>query len=209
MRSGMKAKFAIGDEVEVVDDSFKYSLLTWGLPVKGTIRRVVSDGTYDIKAEGVTVTVTDVPESVLGLAGGVPTEKDTFDSQQEIWEHIIAGGKVVATASGNVYGLKDGSISCIEEKERINVTESPSFRLCELFTKYKEPVVPNWYDNIPPQGVLCRTSQQENSEVESYNIIYKYDEDTSYSFRTKKGGFRYAIPLTQEEASELIYKPTV
>jgi hypothetical protein len=72
---------------------------------------------------------------------------------------------------------------------------------CDFF--WKKEV--HWYDNIPPQGILCRIPKRIGFEV---LIIQSYDPNSSHPFMSLDGlSEKSAIPFTLEEVKQYIYNP--
>jgi hypothetical protein len=67
----------------------------------------------------------------------------------------------------------------------------------------------DWRDNIPLQGALCWVSDQvknpSSNDIDSpIVLIIAYEPRRNNPFQGKFSAWKYATPLTQEEANERI-----
>jgi hypothetical protein len=138
----------------------------------------------------------------------------TFASQQEVWEYLVAGG-MVQTNKG-VYRMVDKQLSLLSPPNSWVSGANCNFNDYRQVIKYLEeansPQKVNWYDNIPEQGILCWISDGNKSPTYKQKgtlpgIVLQYKKDSPMPFRVNGCSRKYAIPLTQEEANNLIYQP--
>lgn len=199
--------FRVGDTVELVSsDTTKLLGNGFSSATKGVIISTTEDvvgKTYEIETED--TVYSKVPASSLKLVHS----EENFKSQQEIWEYLIAGGMVQKINSGSIYGLINGTI-CKKYPDNIFRKYVVTFIHPELFRTYQEPAVTNWYDNIPPQGVLCWVSDGIGQPTRfihaGMDTITAYRRGTRAQFISTVR-WCYATPVTQEEVNELIYNP--
>lgn len=135
-------------------------------------------------------------------------EKLSFDSQQEVWEYLISGGKVYSISSEKEKEAKHfyfhkgimtysiNNISC----------EHVDFPIYKDIRKYIEPEKKKWYEEIPKQGILCWAYHYNEKHLAVVIIVTKYIKENNLSFISNNGNYPYAIPLTQEEVEQYIYK---
>jgi len=201
--------FIVGQEVEVVDTDIAKFLSESNYPVTGKlvegfiISRILTELVEFTNDKGESLRLALKPEQ-LKLA-------NTFNSQQEIWEYLVAGGKVVTNNPKNVYAFVDGATKCIVSTPRgVSGTNiSMTFYNYQDFSKYTEPKVVNWYDNIPESGILCWVYDNESQiEDKITGLITKYTKGNFEPFTEIDGktSWRHATPATQEEVDALIYK---
>ena len=65
------------------------------------------------------------------------------------------------------------------------------------WTPYTPPK--EWYEEIPEGGVLCWVSDDDKEKRYNTAVISSYINDSTYSFRQKMIGWRYATPVKPEE----------
>ncbi|MDA3807607.1 MAG: hypothetical protein PF440_06820 [Thiomicrorhabdus sp.] len=77
------------------------------------------------------------------------------------------------------------------------------------FANVTEIFEPRWYDNIPPQGILCWVSDNASTERRHVAVVVKrHTASSAYRFERTGGVFSiYATPLTQDDYSNIVYKP--
>jgi len=66
-------------------------------------------------------------------------------------------------------------------------------------------VKPEWYENIPEDGIWC-WCWDDYMDAKCIKKIYTYDNINEYCFRAKIMGYRYADPLTEEEIKKYVLK---
>jgi len=86
-------------------------------------------------------------------------------------------------------------------------TKNPEWDAAGMEFRIK-PEEPEWYENIPKQGVLCWVSDY-NENLNKQNIrnilaeIIDYDSDKEHKYLDFRGSrWKYAVPLTNEEIEE-------
>lgn len=105
---------------------------------------------------------------------------------------------IIAWANGAEIQWRGSDNSKWENVENPNFHEEYQYRI-----KPKE-----WYENIPPQGVLCWVWDNDDSKTDAVLVIVvNYAPTTRYPFETKYGNdYMFAKPLTEEEVSQFIFK---
>ena len=78
----------------------------------------------------------------------------------------------------------------------------------QLVAKAKALIVTPWYENIPEQGVLCWVDDYDETEKNwRVSIIKEWNPKLHLSFISNlKSNWKYATPVTKEEARKLIYE---
>lgn len=83
--------------------------------------------------------------------GDMMQECNDFNSQREVWEYLLGGNLVIA--GDVVYGMDGGRIRIMSPKSKYFISDSArSFAEHNDLKKFK---LPEWYEEIPPQGILC------------------------------------------------------
>lgn len=128
-----------------------------------------------------------------------------FTNQSDIFTHLLAGGKLKHDNIDAIVYLNDGVL--VSRKGDVEIPTYFGFFNPRLWHSYEEP---NWYDNIPAQGVLCWVKYDPTSERET-RIVYSKKDEGFYSERPGEDddsfAWKEATPLTREEAQKLIYEP--
>lgn len=125
--------------------------------------------------------------------------KNCFKSQADMWAHLLKGKPVRCVADMKIYELEDGNL---------HTCYNPNMH--GIWEPYEEP---KWYENIPPQGVLCWAGHDPEMPLVRIAIIESYDRSSmargsNIPFVAANGTrWRAAVPLTFEEAVGLVYKP--
>lgn len=127
-----------------------------------------------------------------------------FRTQQEIYLHLAHGGYVKDLFGGSfLVGFNIEGILCGYDLYGAILAENSWYFDDPTAWTIAVPKVPNWYDNIPEQGVLCWCTEDGMEPVP--RIIVKYFAGTAYPFRTKGGSSHaYAVPATLEELAKYI-----
>ena len=120
-----------------------------------------------------------------------------FKTQAEMWTHLLQGGKVKSAIDGQVCELKDGNLDTYRD-----VTAAFTWE------KYGES---KWYENIPEQGILCWVSNAYPDERDEIAVVRKYTHSNAfnpvYTYSNANGAWKWAEPLTGQDAVSRIYKP--
>lgn len=143
--------------------------------------------------------------TMLQTTSDLVEEFTDFRTQQEIYKHLANGG-YVSNLEGERFlvGFNTEGILRRYDLYGVNLGEDNWYFSKPSDWTIAVPKVPNWYDNIPEQGVLCWCKGDGMEPVP--RIIVKYFAGTAYPFRTKGGSSHaYAIPATLEELAKYIF----
>ena len=126
-----------------------------------------------------------------------------FQTQQEIYLHLAHGGYVKDLLGRSfLVGFNVEGILCRYDLYGTILAENSWYFAKPSDWTIAVPKVPNWYDNIPEQGVLCWCKEDGMEPVP--RIIVEYFAGTAYPFRTKDGSSHaYAVPATLEELAKI------
>lgn len=123
-----------------------------------------------------------------------------LDTQEDRWRFLLDGGKLIcpnALRQGYYY-MKNHEIVCSS-----GATNFMLFKDNE-WVEYKEPK--QWYDYLPEQKFLCWVDDY-NKDVRNYvELVGGYESSNEEPYITMTNSWRYATPVTPEEAEKLIYK---
>jgi hypothetical protein len=130
-----------------------------------------------------------------------------FNSKQEFALALMSGRRF-STPRGNIC-YYDGSI---HDNPFLVVSDLSQIRMkgvWDEFANVTEIFEPRWYDNIPPQGILCWVSDNASTERRHVAVVVKrHTASSAYRFERTGGVFSiYATPLTQDDYSNIVYKP--
>ena len=135
--------------------------------------------------------------------------KQDFRNQQEIWEYLASGGKVIVVGPEKVYkdiyyALSDSKFSYFSKETDKFISEAcvdEGFIELETWKKYLPE--PKWYENIPEQGVLCWVWDDEEEPV--IDKIVKYEKASlSHRFTGKNEDWMFARPVKFSDIQHLI-----
>lgn len=122
-----------------------------------------------------------------------------FNSQQEIYAHLISGGSVQHT-SGSISKFVGGTLFEVIDGQRV-----ASYRAFTYYKDFKIYEEKKWYDheNLP---LLCKAWEYDPAEYELIIITGTYDDGYTY-YRDSHGNlWPNAIPATSSEVEQYIYK---
>jgi hypothetical protein len=71
-----------------------------------------------------------------------------------------------------------------------------SFLNPEIWSEYKEP---QWYDNIPNEGVLCWLSSDVTDKKLIAGVVIRYENHGKPLFHTNFSSYYHATPVKPEE----------
>jgi hypothetical protein len=133
-----------------------------------------------------------------------------FNSKKEFALALMSGRRF-STPRGNIC-YYDGSIHDNPFVVAADYAASyPMKGVWDEFANVTEIFEPRWYDNIPPQGILCWVSNNASTERTNVAIVIKaYLTSTSSVYRFERTGnifCMYATPLTQDDFNDLRYVP--
>lgn len=76
----------------------------------------------------------------------------------------------------------------------------------ELMEVIEEEV--RWEDELKnkPNGILCWVWDEYIDEYKSLNIVYSFNPEVQYRYKTKDNVYRFAVPLIKEEVLKLCYE---
>jgi hypothetical protein len=140
----------------------------------------------------------DVEEVIL-------VQQKTFQTQEEIWDWLKEGGCLVNRINKLHYKkLHEGFVSNFDVETNAFIDRSDTgFAYTQDWSEYTPTVKKEWYENIPEQGVLCYVSHEDTTKP-YISVITSYNRN---HFRTSEGCmYKKAIPLTEEEVKQFIYK---
>lgn len=132
-------------------------------------------------------------------------EQNDFQSEQEVWQWLV-NGNILKHVNGDLYKFIDGILHC-------KSTYAGNFNTFEEISNFKnfaynwfKYVEPQWFENIPEQGILCWVWYRE--EARDLGIVISYDavKDPVYPFETKSSVYKYATPASLEEIEKYILK---
>lgn len=126
-----------------------------------------------------------------------------FTNQSDIFTHLLAGGKLKHDNIDAIVYLNDGVL--VSRKGDVEIPTYFGFFNPRLWHSYEEP---NWYDNIPAQGVLCWVSDA-SPEHRTYLAVIKDKRKSGFSELDDGLSWKFATPLTKEEVQKLIYEPSL
>jgi len=122
-----------------------------------------------------------------------------FKTTADIYKALLEGKKItshyLSTSSFYVY-LKNGALVNDADCDVTWGFSSPE--------SWQEYVEPQWYDNIPEQGILCWVWDGDYAD-KRVTVIRRYAKDSYEEGGTSTWFWYNAIPLTHEEVEELIY----
>lgn len=120
--------------------------------------------------------------------------KNCFKSQADMWAHLLKGKPVRCVEDTMVYKLENGNL---------HTCYNPNMH--GIWEPYEEP---KWYENIPPQGILCRVGDDPERPPQRVAVVDNYNLNAKFPFVIQNGTrWSFATPLTFEEAVNLVYKP--
>lgn len=109
----------------------------------------------------------------------------------EIYQSLLDGHTLVSKF-GDMVRLHDGCQQYWDEGKWEDNCTNWQFDTPKSWEIYKEP---QWYDNIPEGGSLCRV-RDDISRRWYTDIIIRYTHNTGFPFESNNGdAFRYAEPL--------------
>ena len=117
-----------------------------------------------------------------------------FKNHQEMWEHLLNGGRICLCSDKNVRAkMENGSVI-----SPYNIG-APAF-----WMPYEEP---KWHENIPEQGILCRVADRPEDKGKVKRVV-RYAANNKFKYQDDYLTYwKLAEPLTYQEAIDLIYKP--
>lgn len=123
----------------------------------------------------------------------------------EFFQKLIDGETIIINE--NFYKLKDNELMYLSptNNDFERSTISVNFIIdCDDVYATKTP---EWYDNIPEQGILCE-AWDDNSDIKYFRIIKKYHSSQRRKFVDINGlEWHNAVPVTLDDIKELIYDP--
>jgi hypothetical protein len=122
-----------------------------------------------------------------------------FTQVSEIWAALLAGKKVKYQDRPEYFFMEHGDVFY-----KNGMTGPVGFTNPEDYSIYQES---HWYDNIPEQGILCEASNRPFGAAPIKIKVVMLQRTESGFFMDVRGYiYRYAVPLTKEQALELVYK---
>lgn len=104
---------------------------------------------------------------------------------------------------GQVFFFKEG----FRWEDRDNYTKGTMDEIdFNSFDKIEEYIKPQWYRNIPKQGILCWVKDFP-SEEPKLMLVLSYRYDKQYSYITECTAYIHATPATSEEVKQFIHQP--
>ena len=194
-----------GDVIEIIEtDSFYDDFRCIGKRSDGEYRRYRSGGEcifYGCK--------TDLIEE---MNEGIKDK--SFKSVQEIYAYLGAGGIVKVKNNAIIYYfendeltreyIKDDRKETQRDKETRSEIMITIFDI-DIFEKYERPVIKNWDDEIPEQGILCVVKTRDGGRDFTSLAIIVSVEGTYYRCDS---GFLWddANPATLEDLKQYLYE---
>jgi hypothetical protein len=130
-----------------------------------------------------------------------------FETQKEIFQHLLNKGKVRMAVEGNksiFYLGEDGILLKENYENNVTIAGPISFSFPDDWMIYEEP---KWHESIPDQGVLCWVSDFPITCTNNSSIsIIKRRDSTGYFVSDKGYHWKFAKPMTKSEIDNLIYK---
>jgi hypothetical protein len=117
-----------------------------------------------------------------------------MNSQAEIYAALLAGETLISEFGEMKMKLVGGKLKCINKK----LCDNQTFQAPENWHIYKKP---EWYENIPEGGVLCKVWDYAES-VYAYEVIKEYrrsESDYFHYFKGENANWKNAQPLTKQE----------
>ena len=125
-----------------------------------------------------------------------------FNTQQEIWAHLVNGGAVTDVRTDKVYKFIDG--------ELVLYFNETSYELstCGFITPTFFSVVKNWYDEIANRQILCWVSDIDPTKKAAVALIGDYVTGSTYPFRATHDmvAWEYATPLNEDDIESYFYR---
>ena len=135
----------------------------------------------------------------------------SFKSVQEIYAYLGAGGIVKAKNNAIIYYFendeltreytKDGRKDTQREKE--TCSEIIAIFDIDIFEKYERPIIKNWYDDIPEQGILCMVCHIPGTVN---NVVLVYKKKAGAYYDTAGGCWSNARPATLDDLKQYLYE---
>jgi len=146
-----------------------------------------------------------------GEHGYIFEEVTGFNSTRELWAWLIDGNKV--KYKSNLYLIPEDRVVFLENDMLYSTTGDRKTKYhLNLYNMYVPAIIttPEWYDNIPKQGILCWVHNYNKDRKDSISLIKEYDstrENKFVNFRSEVRitAFGFATPLTEEELLERCY----
>lgn len=112
-----------------------------------------------------------------------------FKSLKEIYTALIEGKTIEKKHGIKVHINSHGCLVNYNNDSVCFYFDDPS-----QWSEYKEP---QWYDNIPEEGVICWVSDYVKENKDSVRLITKYTQ--SIGFFSSSTLWKYATPVKPEE----------
>jgi hypothetical protein len=125
-----------------------------------------------------------------------------FNKVSEIWSALFDGKKIKGEAYSGYFYLKDGDI--YNASGGIADWVLQDLRYPTYWSIYEDP---KWYDSIPEQGVLCWVNAFNKDLRSIPAVIVNADKSIGRYQDVNTVLWKYATPVTPEEAENLIYRP--
>ena len=124
-----------------------------------------------------------------------------FKTTREYWEWLLVeGNKVCPVESQNdaILYMREDVLYLYNNSTEFATTIDYNIS----YKKYKPYLKPNWYTNIPKQGVFCWVGNFHNDRKDYIALIKEYDltrENKFVNFRSEAKiiDFKFATPLTK------------
>jgi hypothetical protein len=125
-----------------------------------------------------------------------------FNTQQEIWAHLVNGGVVTDIISDTVYKFIDGKLVYFCNDLGVYESSNCGFLKPEYFAPVK-----HWYDELANRPILCWVSDTQ-PDKKSVALICEYIPTITYPYRPANGGspWLYATPLNDDDIESYFYR---